>query len=39
MCIRDSIGTDEHKKLVAPFGFTPEELPKDVTAAKLCAGQ
>ena len=33
------IGTDEHKKLVAPFGFTPEELPKDVTAAKLCAGQ
>ena len=31
------IGTEEHKKLVAPFGFTPEELPKDVTAAKLCA--
>ncbi|KAG1387047.1 hypothetical protein G6F58_013718 [Rhizopus delemar] len=33
------IGTDEHKKLVAPFGFTSEELPQGVTAAKLCAGQ
>lgn len=33
------IGTDEHQKLVAPFGFTPQELPDGVTAAKLCAGQ
>ncbi|WMD21334.1 ectoine/hydroxyectoine ABC transporter substrate-binding protein EhuB [Achromobacter seleniivolatilans] len=33
------IGTDEHKKLVAPFGFTDQELPQGVTAAKLCAGQ
>ena len=33
------IGTDEHKKLVAPFGFTDQELPNGVTAAKLCAGQ
>jgi polar amino acid transport system substrate-binding protein len=33
------IGTEEHQKLVAPFGFTAEELPKGVTAAKLCAGQ
>ncbi|CAB3895025.1 ectoine/hydroxyectoine ABC transporter substrate-binding protein EhuB [Achromobacter denitrificans] len=33
------IGTEEHQKLVAPFGFTPQELPKGVTAAQLCAGQ
>ncbi|CAB3717250.1 hypothetical protein LMG3458_03641 [Achromobacter deleyi] len=33
------IGTEEHKQLVAPFGFTPQELPNGVTAAKLCAGQ
>jgi len=33
------IGTEEHQKLVAPFGFTAQELPKGVTAAKLCAGQ
>ncbi len=33
------IGTDEHKKLVAPFGFTPQELPNGVTTAQLCAGQ
>lgn len=33
------IGTEEHQKLVAPFGFTLQELPKGVTAAKLCAGQ
>lgn len=30
------IGTPEHAKLVEPFGFTREELPGDVTAAKLC---
>jgi len=33
------IGTEEHRKLVEPFGFTAGELPGDVTAAKLCAGQ
>ncbi|MGE8690452.1 MAG: ectoine/hydroxyectoine ABC transporter substrate-binding protein EhuB [Achromobacter sp.] len=33
------IGTEEHQKLVAPFGFTPQELPKGVTAAQLCAGK
>lgn len=33
------IGTDEHKKLVEPFGFTAEELPQGVTADKLCSGQ
>ena len=22
------LGTEEHKKLVAPFGFTAEELPR-----------
>ncbi|OZI70739.1 ectoine/hydroxyectoine ABC transporter substrate-binding protein EhuB [Bordetella genomosp. 12] len=30
------LGTPEHAKLVAPFGFTKAELPGDVTAAKLC---
>ncbi|WP_251881654.1 ectoine/hydroxyectoine ABC transporter substrate-binding protein EhuB [Achromobacter sp. Marseille-Q4954] len=33
------IGTEEHQKLVTPFGFTAQELPKGGTAAKLCAGQ
>ncbi|KNE29271.1 MULTISPECIES: ectoine/hydroxyectoine ABC transporter substrate-binding protein EhuB [Achromobacter] len=33
------VGTDEHKKLVAPFGFTDDELPQGMTAAKLCAAQ
>lgn len=31
------IGTEEHAKVVQPFGFTKAELPGDVTAAKLCA--
>jgi len=31
------IGTEEHAKVVQPFGFTKNELPGDVTAAKLCA--
>ncbi len=31
------IGTEEHAKVVEPFGFTKTELPGDVTAAKLCA--
>ncbi|AKQ55214.1 ectoine/hydroxyectoine ABC transporter substrate-binding protein EhuB [Bordetella hinzii] len=30
------IGTEEHAKLVAPFGFTKAELPGEMTAAKLC---
>lgn len=30
------IGTEEHAKVVQPFGFTEGELPGDVTAAKLC---
>ena len=33
------IGSDEHKKLVEPFGFTADELPQGVTADKLCSGQ
>lgn len=33
------IGSEEHQALVAPFGFTQEELPKDMTAVTLCAGQ
>jgi len=33
------VGSEEHRKLVEPFGFTAGELPGDVTAAKLCAGQ
>lgn len=32
------IGTEEHAKIVQPFGFSKSELPGDVTAAKLCAG-
>ena len=30
------IGTQEHLALVAPFGFTENELPGTVTAAELC---
>jgi len=33
------IGTPEHRRLVAPFGFTDQELPQGMTAARLCAGQ
>jgi len=33
------IGTPEHRRLVAPFGFTDKELPQGMTAARLCAGQ
>lgn len=33
------VGTEEHARLVEPFGFTKAELPGDMTAAKLCAGQ
>jgi polar amino acid transport system substrate-binding protein len=30
------IGSPEHRRLVAPFGFTSSELPGGVTAAVLC---
>jgi len=30
------IGTDAHRSLVEPFGFTERELPGDATAAQLC---
>lgn len=30
------VGSEEHRKLVEPFGFTTSELPGDATAAKLC---
>ncbi|GAA4339584.1 ectoine/hydroxyectoine ABC transporter substrate-binding protein EhuB [Pigmentiphaga soli] len=33
------IGSDEHERLVAPFGFTRNELPGDMTAARLCGDQ
>ena len=33
------VGTEEHKKLVAPFGFTDQEMPQGMTAAKLCGQQ
>ncbi|MEW5709968.1 MAG: ectoine/hydroxyectoine ABC transporter substrate-binding protein EhuB [Pseudomonadota bacterium] len=32
------IGTQEHLQLVARFGFTPADLPGEVTAAELCRG-
>ncbi|MDQ2188044.1 ectoine/hydroxyectoine ABC transporter substrate-binding protein EhuB [Alcaligenaceae bacterium A4P071] len=32
------IGTEEHRKIVDPFGFSTAELPTGVTTAKLCAG-
>jgi polar amino acid transport system substrate-binding protein len=32
------IGSDAHRQLVAPFGFSAAELPGAVTAAELCRG-
>lgn len=32
------MGTEEHRKIVDPFGFSTAELPTGVTTAKLCAG-
>lgn len=32
------IGSEEHREIVEPFGFTEQELPGDVTADALCAG-
>jgi polar amino acid transport system substrate-binding protein len=36
--LRATIGTPRHAELVAPFGFTADMLPGQVTAAELCAG-
>jgi polar amino acid transport system substrate-binding protein len=33
------LGTPAHRELVAPFGFTPAELPGGATSDALCAGQ
>jgi polar amino acid transport system substrate-binding protein len=33
------IGSEEHRKLVRPFGFTETELPGDKTAEDLCEGK
>jgi polar amino acid transport system substrate-binding protein len=32
------LGTPAHRELVAPFGFTPTELPGAATSEALCAG-
>jgi polar amino acid transport system substrate-binding protein len=32
------IGSEQHRRLVKPFGFTTAELPGQVTAASLCRG-
>lgn len=32
------IGSDGHRKIVEPFGFTESEFPGDVTAKELCRG-
>jgi polar amino acid transport system substrate-binding protein len=34
--LEDFIGSEAHLALVAPFGFTAEELPGDVTTTQLC---
>jgi polar amino acid transport system substrate-binding protein len=36
--LKSYIGSPEHRKLVAQFGFTEAELPGSVTTAELCAG-
>ncbi len=36
--LKKFIGSEEHAKLVEPFGFTKQELPQGVTTEKLCAG-
>lgn len=35
--LKDFIGSDEHRAIVAPYGFTKAELPTGMTTAKLCA--
>ena len=36
--LKKFIGTEEHARLVEPFGFSKQELPQGVTTEKLCAG-
>ncbi len=36
--LADFIGSDEHKAIVQPYGFTDAELPGEVTTAQLCGG-
>lgn len=36
--LADFIGSEEHLKLVKPFGFTKANLPGDATAEELCKG-
>lgn len=36
--LKSFIGSDAHKRVVEPFGFTESELPGDVTAGELCKG-
>jgi polar amino acid transport system substrate-binding protein len=33
------LGTPAHRELVAPYGFTPAELPAGATSDALCAGE
>lgn len=33
------IGSEQHRKLVRPFGLTEAELPGNMTAERLCAGE
>jgi polar amino acid transport system substrate-binding protein len=34
--IKTFIGSEQHRELVQPFGFTEAELPGDITAEQLC---
>jgi polar amino acid transport system substrate-binding protein len=36
LALADFVGTEAHLALVAPFGFTRENLPGDATAEALC---
>lgn len=36
--LAEFIGSEKHLEIVAPFGFTRNELPGDVTGASLCEG-
>lgn len=36
--LAEFIGSEKHLEIVAPFGFTKNELPGDVTSASLCEG-
>ncbi len=37
--LENFLGSEEHLALIAPFGFTRNELPGDVTAADICGAQ